>query len=235
MRRAESNIREEWKVKLVIHLDDILLMHPDREVLRLISQEIAQFLRNLGWILSEEKLKLELTRNVEFLGWLWNSEKMEVTLQERKRVLLLEDMRTWITHAKQRKRQMTRDLAALLGRLNFVRLQHTPASLKMMRMQYILRLALALRGWKGTVIANPMILGDLTHRRKTLQENRPRSLKKRNRPAVLTTDASELGWGAVLTIPRENKEEKIYVHGSWTLQESASAINENESIAVLRT
>ncbi|KAH7825813.1 putative Reverse transcriptase (RNA-dependent DNA polymerase) [Monocercomonoides exilis] len=54
MRRAASYIREQWKVKLVIYLDDILLMHPDRDALRLISQEIAQFLRNLGWILSEE-------------------------------------------------------------------------------------------------------------------------------------------------------------------------------------
>ncbi|KAH7830888.1 putative Reverse transcriptase (RNA-dependent DNA polymerase) [Monocercomonoides exilis] len=57
MRRATSYIREKWKVKQEIYLDDILLMHPDRDTLRLITQEIAQFLRNLGWILSEEKLK----------------------------------------------------------------------------------------------------------------------------------------------------------------------------------
>ncbi|KAH7823731.1 uncharacterized protein MONOS_10805 [Monocercomonoides exilis] len=168
-------------------------------------------------------------------GWLWNSEKMEVTLQERKRVLLLEDVRTSIGYAKERKRQRTKDLAALLGRLNFVRLQYPPASLWMKRMQYVLRQAIARGGWKGTEIANPMLLGELTHWRKILQENRPRSLKRRNRPAVLTTYASELGWGAALTIPRENKEEKIYVHGSWTPQEYALAINEKESRAVLRT
>ncbi|KAH7828616.1 uncharacterized protein MONOS_14049 [Monocercomonoides exilis] len=75
---------------------------------------------------------------------------------------------------------------------------------------------------------------DLCHWKKILQENRPRSLKKRTRPAVLTTDSSELGWGAVLTIQKESKVEKIYVHGSWTPQESALAINEKESRAVLR-
>ncbi|KAH7823692.1 uncharacterized protein MONOS_5590 [Monocercomonoides exilis] len=31
MRRAASFIREQWKEKLVIYLDDILLMHPDRD------------------------------------------------------------------------------------------------------------------------------------------------------------------------------------------------------------
>ncbi|KAH7819300.1 uncharacterized protein MONOS_9627 [Monocercomonoides exilis] len=160
---------------------------------------------------------------------------MEVMLQERKRVLLLKDVRKWIAHAKKRMNQRTRDLAALLGKLNFVRLQHPPSSLWMKRMQYELRQAMARGGWKGTVIVSPMILGELTHKRKTLLENRPRCLRRRNRPAELTTDASELGWGAVLTIPTENKEEKIYVHGSWTLQESALAINEEEFRAVLRT
>ncbi|KAH7825037.1 putative Reverse transcriptase (RNA-dependent DNA polymerase) [Monocercomonoides exilis] len=192
MRRVASYIRGQWKVKLVIYIDDILLMHIDRDALRLISQEIAQFLRNLGWILSEEKLNQEPTGSVEFLGWLWNSEKMKVTLHERKRVLLLEDVRTWIAHAHKWRRQKTRDLAALLGKLNFVRLQHLPASLWMKRMQYALRRAIARGGWNGTVIANPMMLGEFTHWRKTLRENRSRCLRKRTSPAELATDASEL-------------------------------------------
>ncbi|KAH7820091.1 uncharacterized protein MONOS_6081 [Monocercomonoides exilis] len=160
---------------------------------------------------------------------------MEVTLQKRKRVLLLEDVRTWKAHAMERRRQKTRDLAALLGRLNFVRSQHPPASLWMKRMQYVLRHAIARGGWNGTVIVSPMKPGELTHWKKIQQENKPRRMRKRTRPAVLTTDALELGWGAALTIPKENREEKIYVHGSWTLQESTLAINEKDSRAVLRT
>ncbi|KAH7827041.1 uncharacterized protein MONOS_9877 [Monocercomonoides exilis] len=95
--------------------------------------------------------------------------------------------------------------------------------------------AMARRGWNGTVIVNPMLFGELTFWKKILQENRPRSLRGRARPAELITDESELGWGAALTISTESREEKIYVHGSWTLQESTLAINEKESRAVLRT
>ncbi|KAH7828298.1 uncharacterized protein MONOS_15585 [Monocercomonoides exilis] len=76
---------------------------------------------------------------------------MEVTLQERKRVLLLKDVHSRIAHAKKGRNHRTRDLAALLGRLNFVRLQHPPASLQMRRMQYMLRQEIARGGleWNG--------------------------------------------------------------------------------------
>ena len=72
------------KVKLIIYLDDILLMAPSKEELEMGRDTLIFILQHLGFVINVKKSVLDPTRTIEFLGIVINSVKMELSLSRDK-------------------------------------------------------------------------------------------------------------------------------------------------------
>jgi hypothetical protein len=62
MRKVERQIRELWGVKVVIYLDDIIVLHQEPKRLEEIGKELADYLKYLGWTLNSENMTIQLTK-----------------------------------------------------------------------------------------------------------------------------------------------------------------------------
>jgi hypothetical protein len=59
MKKCVKTIRECWNIKATIYLDDLILLHQDREHMEKVGQEVKLFLKWLGWTKSEQKSVLK--------------------------------------------------------------------------------------------------------------------------------------------------------------------------------
>jgi hypothetical protein len=55
MKKCIMVIREIYRVKYVIYLDNLLLLHPNKNHLKKITPQITKFLQYFGWIVSLKK------------------------------------------------------------------------------------------------------------------------------------------------------------------------------------
>jgi ribonuclease HI len=230
MRRAIQAARERWGVKMVAYMDDILLLFNDQETARTQTQEIAAFLQRLGWTLSEEKCEMEPTQEIAFLGWKWNLMNATVTMPAARRNELLDAVEHWRGYAERRQRRPTRELAGLIGTLNFLRLQFPEASLHLRTLDTLKVQAVASGGWDGYCTPNPALRGDLLWWSSSLIANPPKELTYPPPTATMTTDASPVGWGAVL----EKGDARQRAFGIWKGEQTHLSSNAKELSAVHR-
>jgi hypothetical protein len=95
MRKVERQIRELWGVKVVIHIDDIIVLHQDPKRLEEIGKELADYLKYFGWMVNLEKSHLVPSKIFTYLGWTLNSEDMTIQLtKERYKTCLLAARKT---------------------------------------------------------------------------------------------------------------------------------------------
>jgi hypothetical protein len=74
-----------WNVRAVIYLDDLLLLHQDKDYLQQIGEEISQYLSYLGWSVNIEKSHLIPSKQFEYLGYVWDSTERSVKIKDIKR------------------------------------------------------------------------------------------------------------------------------------------------------
>jgi hypothetical protein len=67
MRKVERQIRELWGVKVVIYLDDIIVLHQDPKRLEEIGKELSDYLKYLGWTVNVEKSHLVPSKTFTYL------------------------------------------------------------------------------------------------------------------------------------------------------------------------
>lgn len=60
-------------IRLLVYLDDYLLVNQDRSRLQDQVSETISVLRSLGWHINQKKSVLVLTRELEYLGLMWNT------------------------------------------------------------------------------------------------------------------------------------------------------------------
>jgi hypothetical protein len=61
MKKCVMVIREIWRIRCVVYLDDLLLLHPDKNHLEKLAPQITQFLQHFGWTVNLEKPHLQPT------------------------------------------------------------------------------------------------------------------------------------------------------------------------------
>lgn len=204
MRRVEKKIRETWNVRLISYLDDMILIHQDQEELRRYTGEIVTFLEDLGFILNKDKCDLEPKRTFRFLGWEWNSENMSVAVAAQRARSLARRCYLWTKAALKGATVQTRWLATLIGEINYLRFAYPEASLYMNNLHRLLVKGVKRKGWSGRVKLSPAISMDLMHWKRILTLNEWVTLEREQTPeAVLTTDASQVGMGAILRVAKE--------------------------------
>jgi ribonuclease HI len=228
MRKAMAAIRLRFNVRAVSYMDDILLLFDEAGEAFLRTREIGDYLERLGWTLAWDKCEMDPVQDIDFLGWRWHLEEARVTCTPGRRTELKEALKDWQGYAWDREPRPIRELAALLGRLNFVRLQVPEASLHTQRMDQTKADAVRRHGWDGSCTPNPSLMGELKWWNRTITENTPTPVHKYPIQATLTTDASPTGWGAVLSIGAQS----VVGFGAWTDAQRAYTSNAKELQAV---
>jgi ribonuclease HI len=228
LRKAIQVIRDQMKVRTVAYMDDILLLFSDAETALTQTRNVATFLETLGWTLAPDKCELQPVQNITFLGWRWHLQHALVSSTPARRTALKQMLTNWQSYARDREPRPVRELATLLGELNFMRLQVPEGALHTKRLDSTKARAARTQGWDGTCTPNPSLMGELKWWNKTLTVNEPRRVIQYPVAAILTTDASPGGWGAVLMV----EQESIYGFGGWTLPQRAMTSNAKELVAV---
>jgi ribonuclease HI len=218
--------RREWPLlTFVQYMDDILMLAQEEQHLVELVPQVIKFLKGLGWLISEKKSRLTPSQRFHYLGWEWSTTDMTVRLMKEKNNALKQTVRQWIARAERGNIVQVRALASVIGRLSQTRLQHRSASLYLTFLNALKTKVVRDSGWEAQVKMNRSVLRDLLWWKQVLHNNTPYSLLIPKIQAEMWTDASPLGWGAVVPY----NDTKLFAQGQWTNDWSS---NKRELVAV---
>lgn len=100
--------------RVVIYLDDILLLHSSKERAREEGQKVKSLLESLGFVLSGEKSIEEPSQTIEYKGLIICSIPMSFSLTEKKS----RDIQRLCDRALRSDRFSLRDISTILGNFN---------------------------------------------------------------------------------------------------------------------
>jgi ribonuclease HI len=229
MRPVAQWIREQMRTRLGIYMDDLLVMAETAEESRRKTAAVQDLLLNLGWTLSLEKCHLTPMQTVKFLGWELHFDTRMLRMTTKRRTELLRALFEMEALAENRMAVRCRQLASLLGSLNFLRIQFPMASLYLTKLSATKTRGVRRSGWDGSTTLTPMIAGELKWWIRSISCNSPHSWKQMAADAVLTTDASPWGWGATLDRPGSDR---IHMWGLWTTNQKRMTSNHKELEAI---
>ena len=227
---AMAYIRVHWSVRVCAYMDDILLLHQDREYLRLATLQIAGYLRSLGWTLALDKCEFTPEHVIRYLGWRWDFLHLTLSMTSAMRSTLLLTLDQWIRKAQTGERVTSRALGSVIGCLNFLRCQIPRASLYLRTSHSLLARAVNSTGWNGSTILSRAIVSELLWWRRNVWYNTPYDFRSRDPQALLITDASKTGWGAVLFLGGQS----FVSFGFFSTEDGLTSSNQRETTAVLR-
>jgi hypothetical protein len=227
---AMAYIRAHWQVRIIAYMDDILILHQDRQYLEISTLQIASYLRRLGWTLALEKCEFTPQHEITFLGWRWCFLTLTLRMTAEMRSSLLFLTRGAIQKAERGERVPCRRLGSLIGCLNFLRSQIPRASLYLRGLHSVLAKAVSSSGWNGYVVYPTSMISELSWWWRNLSYNTPYEFRARLPQALMTTDASEIGWGAEIVIGALS----YLTFGSFSKEDASSSSNRRETMAVLR-
>ncbi|KAA6396587.1 MAG: putative reverse transcriptase [Streblomastix strix] len=217
------------EIKMLNYCDDILLTHQDKQILKKQTMEIMKTLVQFGRTISIEKCETELKQIITFLGWIWNLKEMNIRMSEERRLKMIQALKDWCNKIFKNKNVKIRQLAALKGRLNFMRHQIKEASLYLVELDKVKTQALKTGSLDGIMIVNRVVIKELKWRIRRIGNSQPESLINKTITCMLTTDASPQGWGA--TLINENQIELIQ-YDCWSEKEAEMTNNAKEIKAI---
>lgn len=207
-------------IRVVIYLDDLLILHHNPAELRKIFQLVTTLLTNLGFIINLEKCSPSPTQAIVFLGASLDSKKMTIAVPHDK----LHSLQTECRDIQKRQGCSMVELSALLGRMNqTARIGIWKAPLYYRALQ---RLYIAALHKNGRFTRSKHFQIPLTQQAsKELEWWSSNQLTQHNQMTltlppfdmIISTDASKRGWGASFM------EQKT--GGQWTKQEARAHIN----------
>lgn len=209
-------------LRLIIYIDDILLMADSVLTAKAHTAALIFLLENLGFIINLPKSLLDPTQEIDFLGFTVNSVTMEIKVpgskikqvrQEAKK-LLEADTCTALT------------LSRFLGKLNHVAQAIPPAPLFYRNLQSCLQAGLEEKGGKdysGPAHLTQPAMEELIWWQEHLTRWNGRGLLSQTPDLVIETDASTVGWGAFCQGTRTG--------GPWSSAEKSMHINCLELLA----
>jgi hypothetical protein len=145
---AMAYIRAHWEVRVIAYMDDVLYLHQDREYLS-----------------SNATDRLLPKQEVKFLGWRWCFPRLSLKKNG--------SLRQWILRTEGKKRVSWKKLAALIGCLNFLRVQIPRASLNLRPFHTALATGVRSNGWKGWGIVPRRVISELLFWWRSVQYNTP--------------------------------------------------------------
>ena len=208
-------------IRLVIYMDDMLLMASSKQTLMEHIQLTMYLLENLRFIINSEKSILSPSQEIEFLGMLLNSITMEIKLPREK----IKKIRQEAHYLLAIKQPSAQQLCQLLGKLNATNPALQMAPLFCRSLQMCLKRALAdnHQNYQSVVRLSSQALEDLLWWKLHLTSWNGRSLITQTLSMTITSDASLLGWGATCN--------GVRTRGPWSPTEQSLHINCLELLA----
>ncbi|KAA6355410.1 MAG: hypothetical protein EZS28_049064 [Streblomastix strix] len=80
------------EIRIINYVNDILLLHQNKEYLKNMTQQVIDILKYFGFTMNMEKSVTEPNQTVKFQGWEWNLANATVKTKPKKRLLLLRDL-----------------------------------------------------------------------------------------------------------------------------------------------
>ncbi|KAA6370341.1 MAG: hypothetical protein EZS28_034134 [Streblomastix strix] len=153
-------IRIHSQVKILNQCDDKLLILQDKQIFNTQTIEMMKTLKQLGWIISTEKCESE-PNQIIFLGQIWNLKEMNIRMSEQRKLKMKRALNFWYGAIQKNKCVKKRQLAALKGRLNFLRLQIKEASVYPVELDNVKTQALKTKSWDEMMIVNNGVITEL--------------------------------------------------------------------------
>ena len=104
----------ELGLRLIIHIDDILVMAETESLLKDHITAVIYLLENLGFVINHPKSELTPTQEIEFLGFTVNSTEMELKMPGEK----IKKIRSEATKALQARTVSALMLSCIIGKMN---------------------------------------------------------------------------------------------------------------------
>ena len=184
-------------IRVVIYLDDILLLHQDKEELRNLFNKVLELLQNLGFTINREKCSSAPTQSLVFLGGLLNSVNMTISLPSEKLNAI-----TKAAQEMQKDQEVTEKvLSSFLGRLSHAAqtgVWTAPLHYRSIQQQHV-NMARQASRWPtaARVSLSQRSIQELTWWQSAeVQTFNGQPLQLPAFDMTISTDASLLGWGA---------------------------------------
>ena len=216
--------------RLIIYLDDILLLHQDREQLFNISQLVNQLFQCLGLLINEEKSLQTSCLQMEYLGFLLCSQSLLISVPAEKMRKIQQDATKILSQDQVTVRELVRFVGKAVATVRALPLAPLHHRALQFQMNAILTAPYQGAGLPGHEKYNMRVLLDEASRAdlrwwKLLDRRRSGSPIRPAKPTVMIeSDASTKGWGAVL-----NTQTRTGV--VWSVQEASNHINYLELLA----
>ncbi|XP_026318136.1 uncharacterized protein LOC113228912 [Hyposmocoma kahamanoa] len=204
-------------IRGVVYLDDFLLANQSKEQLQNDVAFTIKIMQTLGWTVNYDKSFLVPTQCHEFLGIIWDTKRNAMSLSQRKCLSLRKALHEQLEKGKWSLKQYQ----SLMGRLNFATFVTRRGRLHCRTLQCFSRLLPNNFPFHGVNIPHE-VRSEMEWWAKILGESMP--LHTSAITHLLTTDASDIGWGAQL--------DDTSINGSWTVQQQTWHANRKEMFAV---
>ena len=201
-------------IRLLIYLDDILVMARGEVTLRRHLAEVVETLSGLGFVINLKKSLFNPTQDIDFLGFRVDSRTMMLTLPQEK----VEKIKKECQHTLNQNSMSARKLAHLIGLLTSTSPAINPAPLHYRALQRNKNVALRnTGGYDCPVKLLPEAREDLIWWVEKLPQWNGRNIIPPTPEVVLTSDASREGWGATY--------QESQTGGMWMTEERRLHIN----------
>lgn len=218
-RPAVTTLRE-LGLRMIIYIDDMLLMAESEQMLRDQVTGLVYLMENLGFVINHKKSQVGPSQEIEFLGFLINSQTMELKLPGNKIKTIRSEARNLLAS----ERLSAQVLSRVLGKMNAATQAIAMAPLFYRHLQTALREATReSQDYSTEITLPPEAKEELRWWVEHFTQWNGRSLLVHNPSMVIETDASDRGWGAVCN--------EIRTGGPWTPQEREMHINCREMLA----
>ena len=208
-------------LRLIIYIDDILIMAETEDKAKDHTVGLIFLLENLGFIVNYQKSQLNPTREIDFLGFSINSESLTMKLPGNK----LKKTRADAKKLRAQTNHPTIAVSRLLGKLNHAAQAIPPAPLFYRNLQSCLQKALeeGSQNYDYPCRLSHEALEELDWWINQLNEWNGRCLLTPKPDLIIETDASTIGWGASC--------QDVRTGGPWSPREQAMHINCLELLA----
>ena len=208
-------------IRLVIYIDNMLLMAPSSTLLREQVFATLFLLENTGFVINNKKSLLQPTQEIEFLEMIIDSVKMDLRLPGEK----IKNIRQEAQKVLSLFSPSAHSLSQLAGKLNATTPALQMAPLFCRSLQTCLKQALAANSqdYKSPVQLSPQAKEDLWWWVYHLSTWNGRSLIVQQASMTIILDASLQGWGATCN--------GVWTRGPWSSQEQTLHINCLELLA----
>jgi len=201
-------------VRLIIYLDDILILACSPTELYLARDTMIYLLQNLGFLINIKKSQFQATQKIQFLGVEINSLNMSLSLPQEKVSKIIKQCQEIL----KKEFVSLRELTSLIGRLTSSAIAVLPSPLQYctLQRQQIWELNSG-KEIESLILLNENVKQELHWWIQNLNLSNGRALIPNSQQIVISSDASMKGWGAYCQGQRTG--------GPWNALERTNHIN----------